>query len=174
MNNWKEVVTLFGCVFIVLNESCESKVGYFTDELMRYQDVCSSQVSVNVIFLLNEGHAVSHLQGTAHHQVCYLCVLKHQMNDCEEPVSVIYCAVLDIWTERFLNQGGNHFPRSAPYTLLPLYSTQVHRCAYAAPAWLPGRRKAAVLTGYVFDSKVTYFCAHWFLQRKLWIRNLVS
>lgn len=35
---------------------------------MRHQNIGCSQVSVNVILLLNKGHAVSHLQGTAHHQ----------------------------------------------------------------------------------------------------------
>lgn len=60
--------TFFGCVFVVLDQSREPKVGHLTDELMRNQNVCSSQVSVNVIFLLNKGHAVSHLQGTAHRQ----------------------------------------------------------------------------------------------------------
>lgn len=63
------VVTFSCCVLIVLNESCKSKICNLTDELMRHQDVCCSQVSMDVIFRLNEGHAIGHLQGAAHHQM---------------------------------------------------------------------------------------------------------
>lgn len=61
----KAVATLSRCVFVVLYESCESKVGNLADELMRDENIGSSQISMNVIFLLNKCHAVSHLQGTA-------------------------------------------------------------------------------------------------------------
>lgn len=60
--------TLSCCVFIVLDESCQSKVCNLTDEFMGHQNVCCSQVSMNVISLLNKGHAISHLRGTAHCQ----------------------------------------------------------------------------------------------------------
>lgn len=63
------VVTFSCCVLIVLNESGQSKICNLTDEFMRDQDVCCSQVSMDVIFLLNEGHAIGHLQGAAHHQM---------------------------------------------------------------------------------------------------------
>lgn len=66
--------TLSRCVFIVLNESCQSKVGNLTDAFMRNQNVGCSQVSMNVVSRFNEGHAISHLQGTAHHQTSPECV----------------------------------------------------------------------------------------------------
>lgn len=62
------LVTLSCCVFVFFNESRQSKIRNLTDVLVRHQDVGRSQVPVDVILCLNKGHAVSHLQGTAHHQ----------------------------------------------------------------------------------------------------------
>lgn len=69
------VVTFSCCVFIVLNESCQSEICNLTDELMIHQNVCRSQVPVNVISLLDEGHAISHLQGAADSQIRHVPAL---------------------------------------------------------------------------------------------------
>ncbi len=54
--------TLSGRVFVILYHSCESKVGYFTQQALWHQDVCRSEVSVNIILLLYVRHALCYLQ----------------------------------------------------------------------------------------------------------------
>lgn len=57
--------TLSGCVLVVLDESRETEISDFTDEFLRYQDVGGSQVSVDVVLILNVSHSIRHLQGAA-------------------------------------------------------------------------------------------------------------
>lgn len=54
--------TLSGAVLIVLYDSGQSKICYFTEQTLWDQDVCCSQVSVDVILLLYVGHALCYLQ----------------------------------------------------------------------------------------------------------------
>lgn len=64
----KPFFTLSSCVFIVLDEPRQSKVGNLADAFMGNQNVGRPQVPMDVIFRLDEGHAISHLQGTARRQ----------------------------------------------------------------------------------------------------------
>lgn len=63
------VVTFSRRVFVVLDQSRQSKICDLADELLGHQNVGRSQVAVNVISLLNEGHAVSHLQRAAESRI---------------------------------------------------------------------------------------------------------
>lgn len=54
-------MTLSGSVFIVLNESGQSKVSNLTDQVISDQDVGCSQVSVDVVHPLNIRHASRNL-----------------------------------------------------------------------------------------------------------------
>lgn len=53
--------TLSGGVLVVLNESSQAKVGDLTHQVISHQDVGSSQVPVDVVHPLDEGHAVCDL-----------------------------------------------------------------------------------------------------------------
>lgn len=53
--------TFPSCVFIVLDDTCQAKVGDLTHQGCRDQDIGSSEISVNVIPLLDEGHAFCNL-----------------------------------------------------------------------------------------------------------------
>lgn len=55
-------LTLSGGVLIILNDSRQAKISYFTEQALRHQDVSRPQVSVNVIPLLYECHALCDLQ----------------------------------------------------------------------------------------------------------------
>lgn len=54
--------TLSGRVFVVLYDSCQSKISYFTEQTLWHQDISCSQVSVNIILLLYVRHALCYLQ----------------------------------------------------------------------------------------------------------------
>lgn len=52
-----------GRVLVVLDESSEAKVGDLAHQVVGHEDVGSSQVSVDVVHPLDEGHAVCDLRG---------------------------------------------------------------------------------------------------------------
>lgn len=54
--------TLPGCVFIVLDEARQAKVCNLAAQRVRHQDVGSPQVTVDVILLFDECHALCNLQ----------------------------------------------------------------------------------------------------------------
>lgn len=56
-------LTLSGRVLVVLDESSQTKVRDFTHQVISHQDVGSSQVPVDVVHPLDEGHAVCNLGG---------------------------------------------------------------------------------------------------------------
>lgn len=142
------VITFSCCVLIVLNESCQAKVCNLTDEFMRDQDVCCSQVSMDVISLLNEGHAIGHLQGAAHHQVrpvsavffvlFWFCLFFLGLRDLQ--IIWVRMICLGRWAERFLNRGVNHFllaVASSPHLhSSPTYPTQLNSCACLTSGYL--------------------------------------
>lgn len=106
---------------------------------MGHQDVGCSQVSMNVVFCLNEGHAVSHLQGTAHHQT-HVCVCSSMRRRSLREVCLIQCCVIFVcvgqMNKKIPTPGSERFlPRSASHTLYlctsPTCSTQVHSCAWS-------------------------------------------
>ena len=58
---WAALPTFPGRVFIVLNETRQAKVGNLAHQGRRDQDVGGSEISVNVVPLLDEGHAFCNL-----------------------------------------------------------------------------------------------------------------
>lgn len=123
------LVTFSCCVFVVLNQSCQSKVGNLTDEFMRHQNVGCSQVSMNVIFGLDEGHAVSHLQGAAHHQTNPASV-RSSMNlmSVRDTCVIHYCVIfvcVGQTNRKFPKLGSLPLPQVNSLYTLPLYTTQV-------------------------------------------------
>lgn len=55
--------TLSSSVLVVLNEPRQAKVSDLTNQVISHQDVGRSQVSVDVVHPLYEGHAVCDLRG---------------------------------------------------------------------------------------------------------------
>ena len=58
---WSEH-TLSSRVLVVLDEPSQAKVSDLTDQVISHQDVGSSQVPVDVVHPLDEGHAVCDLR----------------------------------------------------------------------------------------------------------------
>lgn len=162
------VVTLSCCVFIVFNQSCQSKVGDLTDEFMRHQNIGGSQVSVDVIPLLNEGHAVSHLQGAARHQkspiVCLKCRSVRELPMFQ--YCVIFVCVGQMKQEDSPTRGVYHFPRSGLYTpnscTPPTQSTQL-RSSASSTSWYLKLQSCLYLTADWLIIPVAVF--FWFNQR---------
>lgn len=59
----KRRLTLSCSVLIVFNESCQTKVSHLAHEAVSYQDVCSTQVPVDIVHPLHVGHACCNLEG---------------------------------------------------------------------------------------------------------------
>lgn len=57
-----QIHTLSGGVLVVLDEPSQAKVGDLTHQVISHQDVGGSQVPVDVVHPLNEGHAVCDLR----------------------------------------------------------------------------------------------------------------
>lgn len=55
------MLTFSGCVLIVLDDSGEAKVSNLAHQSLRDQDVGGSQVSVNIVPLLDVGHSFCNL-----------------------------------------------------------------------------------------------------------------
>jgi len=56
------IQTLSGGVLVVLDEPSQAEVGDLTHQVISHQDVGGSQVSVDVVHPLDEGHAVCDLR----------------------------------------------------------------------------------------------------------------
>lgn len=55
-------LTLSGCILVILNDSGQAKVSYFTQQTLRHQDIGCSQVTVDVVLFLNVRHALRNLK----------------------------------------------------------------------------------------------------------------
>lgn len=66
--------TFPGRVFVVLYDSCQAKISYFTQQTLWHQDISRSQVSVNIILLLYVRHALCYLQ-QQHKEKYVMCIL---------------------------------------------------------------------------------------------------
>lgn len=64
---WAALPTFPGRVFIVLNDTRQAKVGNLAHQGRRDQDVGGSEISVNVVPLLDEGHAFCNLHPKQRH-----------------------------------------------------------------------------------------------------------
>lgn len=56
--------TLSGGVLVILDESSQAEIGNFAHQVISHQDVGSSEVSVDVVHPLDEGHAIWDLRET--------------------------------------------------------------------------------------------------------------
>lgn len=107
---------------------------------MRDENIGSSQISMNVIFLLNKCHAVSHLQGTAQDKrsmsVC-VCVCVQAQNKwlC---TACVYFSTVQCLCVRHMNQTDSQsreLTTSSGQFSLPFHLCAPSRCT--TPALLP-------------------------------------
>jgi len=92
-------LTLVGVVFVVLDQTSKAKVGHFTYLVFAHQDVCRSDVTMNVVVAFDEGHAGGDLRTTKTQELPRqagkrLCACADTIYRCKGPtkIPVVYAS----------------------------------------------------------------------------------